>query len=162
LMAIGHTDRLSLKDGEVSDSHWNELETSLLRSDPERSRGSITSHANQVRAFSSEIKVNDLVVTLDSRSLMVGRVSGNAFIEKKGIKIEYANGHTSEMNFLLRRPVDWGPRMRRADVPAALEMTLLAHQTVFNLDTYWQAIYHLMYPVFSFRDTLYFSTLISQ
>jgi len=93
---------------------------------------------------------------------MVGRVSGEAYIDKKSVSIEYANGQKSELAFLLRRAVQWGPKMKRSDVPAALEMTLLAHQTVFNLDSYWQAIYHLIYPIFASEGTLYFSTLIAQ
>jgi hypothetical protein len=162
LVAIGHVDQIPLSDGAFETNDLNRLEQLLFKADPDRSRGSITSHVNQVKAFVLDMKVGDLVVTLDSYSLMVGRVNEEAFIDRKKLTLERFGRYPSELTFRLRRSVNWGPRMRRGDVPAALEMTLLAHQTVFNLDDHWEAIYHLIYPFFFHRDTFFLSTKIAQ
>lgn len=46
--------------------------------------------------------------------------------------------------------------------PIAMEMTLRAHQTVFNIDRFWSSIYHLLYPCFTYEGHLYFSINIQQ
>ncbi|MFM0134317.1 hypothetical protein [Paraburkholderia sediminicola] len=134
----------------------------MMTTERERSRASATSHANQVRAFINEIRDGDLVVTLDANLLMIGLVNGSAVIDPAPVAITRRSGRQHQMSFHLRRAVEWGPALKRNDVPFALEMTLLAHQTVFNLDAHWDTVYHLLYPYFRYQDHLYLSTNIEQ
>ncbi|TFY99271.1 hypothetical protein EZ313_22170 [Ramlibacter henchirensis] len=162
LMAIGHLNPLGLRQGAISQGTLPNLEALLLRADSERSQGSLTSHANQARTFISGISEGDLIVTLNSGSISVGRVAGDAFISRESLYIYDKNGRSYALEHELRRKVIWGPRLLRTQVPAALQLTLLAHQTVFNIDDYWDSIYHLLYPCFAYRDHLYLSANIKQ
>jgi hypothetical protein len=127
----------------------------------ERPKSSVTSHVNQVKTFVSLVQVNDLVVTVNSERLHIGRVTGEAFIKHGPLTIE-RGGQRYAMTHHLRRHVAWGPGIPRKSVPAALEMTMLAHQTVFNIDAYWDLIYHLLYPCFQYAGKLYLSANIKQ
>lgn len=161
LIAIGHVDVLQLSEGPISSATLDQLQKSLQKSDPERAKSSVSSHVNQVRTFVSLIKRDDLVVTVNSDRLSVGRVTGEAYINHKPLKIERGED-VFEMRHNVRRSVVWGPSIPRKSVPATLEMTMLAHQTVFNIDDYWDSVYHLLYPCFHFDGKLYLSANINQ
>lgn len=161
VVAIGHIDELSWNDGEIPNSKLDSLKSDILKINPERKNSSITSHVNQVRNFISEIKLDDLVVTVSHNGLTVGRITSHAFIEKRALSF-YSADTVHEMTHNLRRSVVWGPTISRASIPAALEMSMLAHQTVFNIDKYWDSIYHLLYPCFRYGNRLYLSANIKQ
>jgi len=76
-MAIGHIDVLRWTDGTLAQEFLDDLENALHAAQPERSPSSVTSHANQIRRFVG-ISENDLVVTVNSSVLLVGRVVGPA------------------------------------------------------------------------------------
>lgn len=162
IMAIGHVDKVGWAEGPVSPRSLQMLSKQLEVINPRRKKASISSHVNQTKRFCNEIKVDDLVVTVDAGRLMVGRVAGEAFIEQEPVVVEHLFRQSVKMPFQLRRKVDWGPKIARADVPLALEQVLKAHQAVFNLDKQWQAVYHMLYPCFSFEGVLYLSTNIKQ
>lgn len=161
LVAIGHIDILQLPEGGIPEDVLENLEDRLKLLDPERARSSITSHANQVRAFCSQIQVGDLVLTVNSsRSLIIGRIVGDAFVARGPLAVEDSYGGTYLMRSQLRRAVEWGPILHRRELPASFEMTMLAHQAVFNVDAHWESIYHLIYPCFRCGDRLYLSANI--
>jgi hypothetical protein len=162
LMSIGHLNALNLRDGPITGETLLGLERLLEKVEPERAKGSITSHANQARTFCTVIAKDDLIVTLGSENLSVGRVIGEAYIDHKPLAIRSVDGQEHELHHHLRRHVVWGPRVSRQFVPAALELTMFAHQTVFNVDGYWDSIYHLLYPCFHYKDRLYLSANIKQ
>lgn len=161
LIAIGHVDILQLSEGKILPSTLDKLQQGLQTSDPERAKSSISSHVNQVRTFVSLIKEDDLIVTVNSARLSVGRVAGEAYVDHQPLKIVRGD-NVFEMKHNVRRPVVWGPSIARKSVPAALEMTMLAHQTIFNIDEYWDSIYHLLYPCFHYDGKLYLSANIKQ
>lgn len=161
VIAIGHIDELNLPEGPLSDGVLGSLEVRLTRNDPERAKSSITSHANQVRTFCSLMKEGDLVLTVNpSRALVIGRIVGGAAVHRKPLEIRDIQGNAYEMPHQLRRAVVWGPVIPRKNIPSSFEMTMLAHQTVFNVDEHWDSIYHLIYPFFKFGGNLYLSTNI--
>ena len=110
------------------------------------------------------MKVGDLIVTLDSNYLMIGRIIGNAYLSKSSVDIVYDEIHDKKtsMEFDLRRNISWGPEFKRIDIPYAMEMTLRAHQSVFSIDNHWDSVYHLIYPVFSYKDSIYLTANIRQ
>lgn len=162
LMAIGHIDKLDLREGPVTAGDLKNLRERLEFVFPKRKRMSVTSHVNQTQKFCSEIKSGDLIVTVDSAHMMIGKVNGDPYIGKQPVVVEHAFRQSIKMEHQLRREVIWGPKLSRSSVPVALEMTLQAHQTVFSLDSHWQAVYHLLYPCFAYEGQLYLSANIRQ
>jgi hypothetical protein len=163
-MAIGHIDEIPLNAGPVLEATAVSFEKALkaVESGRERSKASITSHSKQAEAFCASIQLDDIVVTLDSSFLTVGRVTGDAYIDHQPVVVRGFNNSEERMHHRLRRAVSWGPLIRRANVPIAMEMTLFAHQTVFNIDRFWTSVYHLLYPCFTFENRLYLSANIQQ
>lgn len=162
VVAIGHLNKLHLQEGDVDERLLVGLDKALEKEFPDRTRGSITSHVNQVASLIAGMQPGDMVVTLDSEALMVGLVDGPPSVDRRPIVVEYSDGTDSAMPHILRRSVRWGPTLSRHEVPTALENTLFAHQTVFNVDEHWASIYHLLYPCFRFKDRLYLSANIQQ
>lgn len=161
VIAIGHIDELRLPEGAISSAVLESLEFRLEKNDPDRPKSSITSHANQVRTFCTNMKDGDLVLTVNAqRALVIGRIAGEAAIHRKPLEIGDIQGNIYSMPHELRRNVVWGPVIPRKNIPSSFEMTMLAHQTVFNIDGHWEPIYHLIYPFFRFGNNLYLSTNI--
>lgn len=166
IVAIGHLDDFNLKDGGLKIDDFTPIKSMLATKDPEKSKSSITSQVNQINAFVNSMSVGDWVITLNSRVLVIGRVLSDAYVDNTSIVKVIRNGNRKEKKHVMahrvRRHVAWGPVVSRGDLPAAVEVTLFAHQTVFNVDDHWQTIYHLLYPFFVYEDQLYLSTNISQ
>ena len=118
----------------------------------------------QVKTFIAEMSVGDLVVSIDSGFLMVGRIVGHPRIDNVPVKVirDEETGDYTEMPFSLRRPVRWGPKIRRNHLPTAMKRSISARQTVFNIDPYWATLYHMLYPIFTSEGKLFFSTRINQ
>lgn len=163
VMAIGHLNEIGLSKGALTGANALDIEKELKNANLERKKASITSHVNQVEAFCIAIKKDDLIVTLDANDFMIGRVLGTAaYIDTDPIVLKSSNGSDDKMVHQLRRQVSWGPYISRKALPVAMEMTLFAHQTVFNIDRYWASVYHLLYPCFTFQGRLYLSANIRQ
>lgn len=163
LMAIGHLNDIGLPEGPVSGASAFKFEKALKSAHSDRTKASITSHSKQAEAFCIAIKKDDLVVTIDAQGLMVGRVmDSDAYIDYTPIVLKSDGEPDDKMRHQLRRAVSWGPHIPRKAVPIAMEMTLFAHQTVFNIDRYWASVYHLLYPCFTHEGRLYLSANIRQ
>lgn len=163
VMAIGHLNQIGLAKGPMTGTSALDIETALRKANLDRKKASITSHANQVEAFCIAIKKDDLIVTLDANDFMIGRVLGSAaYIDTDPIVLKNNDGSEDKMVHQLRRKVSWGPYISRKAVPIAMEMSLFAHQTIFNIDRYWASVYHLLYPCFTFQGRLYLSANIRQ
>jgi len=162
IIAIGHLDGLGLKDGEIPELNDAHLRATLASREPDKSKAAITSQLNQFKAFTEGMSIGDLVVTLDSNSLIVGRIISDAYIDNKPVTRRTRRNKEHSMTYCTRRDVSWGPTLRRSTVPAAVEVSLFAHQTVFSIDNHWQIIYHLLYPFFFYEDSLYLSVNIRQ
>ena len=66
------------------------------------------------------------------------------------------------MAHIVRRDVKWGPSISRSSIPYGLSLTMRSNLTVFNVDKFWPAIYHTLYPAFTRGDYLYLSAKIRQ
>lgn len=118
----------------------------------------------QIKVFIAEMSIGDLVVSIDSGYLMVGRIVGHPRIDNNPVRVirDEETGDFTEMPFSLRRPVKWGPKIRRKHLPAAMKKSISARQTVFNIDSYWATLYHMLYPIFTSEGKIFFSTRINQ
>lgn len=118
-MAIGHLDEIPLNAGPVLDATAISFKKALIsvQRGRERSNASVTSQSNQAEAFCASIQVDDIIVTLDSSYLTVGRVIGDAYIDDHPVVVDGLSNSKSEMHHRLRRAVSWGPLIRRENVP---------------------------------------------
>jgi hypothetical protein len=163
IVAIGHLNEVGLAEGPIPGVNALDIERALKEAYPGRKKASITSHTKQVEAFCIAFKKDDLIVTLDADGLMIGRVFDTAaYIDTDPIVLKSSDGTEDKMRHQLRRKVSWGPYISRKAVPIAMDMTLFAHQTVFNIDRYWASLYHLLYPCFTYQGRLYLSANIRQ
>ncbi|MGE5538067.1 MAG: hypothetical protein ACM30I_05585 [Gemmatimonas sp.] len=167
VVALGHLDALGLR---ATTAPYNPDLKSLaqqlraLEENPRRSASQIASQVNQVERFAREVKVGDLVVTPGAYgTVMIGRVTGNPRIVTNPV---IARSETSDeettMPFVLRRPVRWGPIVRRSLLPIPLSRALRAKQTVSNITEHWRAVHHLVYPAFAKDGQLFVSLRINQ
>ncbi len=165
-IAIGHLDFLDLREIHpfiVEDPELKKMMNSKNKASKNpRPDRTISSHFNQVKQFVHGINIGDLVITVDSRYLMYGRIIGYAQIEKKPIQLHGIESENLTMRYVLRRKVQWGPRLYRKDIPSNMENTLKAHQAVFNIDKFWTNVYHLIYPMFISGSRVYTSLNIKQ
>lgn len=163
LVAIGHIDGLEVQNNPRQIA-LADLKSYLARTtkDGQRpSKATVSNMANQVSSFITEIKSGDLILTLDTNQVAVGRISSDAYCDTKGIEIR--NGkRVSVMPFQLRRQVVWGPSLDRKQLPYSIEASLKAHQTVFSLDGHWEILYHFLFPIFRDQEHIYFSSNIDQ
>ncbi len=170
IVAIGHLDILDLPDtASVNQTYVTEdlakaLQTAHLQLEIPKSKRATSAAVNQVIKFTEQMDVGDLVITLDSGLFSIGRVIGHPYIDKDPVRIVHQNDKDryTEMDFHMRREVNWGPVLSRSSLPYAIERSLTAHQTVFNLNKSLIYIHHLFYPVFVFNEKIHFSAKIRQ
>jgi hypothetical protein len=95
---------------------------------------------------------------------MIGVCSSNEpYFSSEPVKL--AKSETAEeddslrLEFTFRKNVVWGPTIHKKDVPESLQNSL-ARNTITELTTHKQMIYHLLYPFFTDGESLYFSNKI--
>jgi hypothetical protein len=166
IVTIGHLDELDRRfpvSSSTPEKEWVSLHESLIRSrerDGRPMRG-LRSVVGQARAFVADIKVGDWVVTPGEGLLKVGVVTSDAFEDPLEVVLTRRDGETVTLSHRLRRRVRWGPTVYKSEFTSPLQRTLSANQTVFNVDSHWEAICHALYPAFCRNDTLFLSTKIS-
>lgn len=166
IIALAHLNLLELEDSteESPPFDWSTLRGNFLRHKDvsNNSKNKTSSHLAQVQSFLYDMNVGDWVVTVGHGAVRFGRIVGKAFIKKDIVTFVYdiQTGRKVDMNMHLRRHVEWGPSIARKDLPFGLLLSLKANQTLFSLDTKWDAIYHTLYPAFLRDDTLYLSAKI--
>lgn len=101
-------------------------------------------------------------MTVDSHSVLIGRVSGNAYIDNKPCEIKYSAQRIVNLDHILRRPVIWGSTVSREILPLPLEKSLFSHRTIIKISDNWEYIYHLLYPAFTDNNQLYMSLFINR
>lgn len=163
IVAIGHIDGLSVQSDprQIPLSDLKKFLATPSKEGRQPSKATVSNLANQVNTFISELNYGDLILTLDADSVAVGRVSGTAYCEEKGVELTMGK-RVSVMPFQLRRQVVWGPKLEREKLPYPIEASLKAHQTVFCLDNHWEILYHYLFPIFRDQGHVYFSTNINQ
>ncbi len=173
IIALGHLNCLNLADSKVGDPpfDWEKVKTKYHQhKEAEQKKNGIEKEArrtnysqlNQAFAFTSSMQVGDWVVTVGEGVVRFGRVIGLPYIRKAPLTIVYdeEKDHKITMDMHLRRKVEWGPSISRDQLPYGLLISLKANQTVFCLDSKWEAIYHSLYPAFQRGDKLYLSAKI--
>lgn len=168
LVALGHLNFLRVKESfneDVSVLDPPILEDSFKTYHEERKhkKQRVFAEYGQVKAFIYEMSVGDWVLTVGNKSIRFGRIISKPFIKNEIISIVYnpQTGDKVDMDYSLRRQVQWGPSILRGSLPYGLIRSLKANQTVFCLDKNWEAVYHSLYPAFYQEDKLYLSIKIT-
>ncbi len=167
LVAIGHLDGLNADRFASPREVRSEDMKAALRKPGENgvmpSRAAVTNQANQALSFIHEIKPGDRLLTLDDHQVAIGKVTGDPYFSSEALSIPGREPHRpSLMRYKTRREVNWEFRFPRSNLPLNVEHSFRAHQTVFNADRHWEYLYHLVYPIFTDGDHLYFSNMIRQ
>tara|TARA_R110002167_G_scaffold364794_2_gene587435 strand:+ start:349 stop:1395 length:1047 start_codon:yes stop_codon:yes gene_type:complete len=168
IVALGHLNCLKVADTE--ENEWfspdeGELSSSFLKhnesKDIKRQRTSV--HLAQIRSFVYEMSIGDWVLTVGERNIRFGRILSHAFIRKGDLTVVYdpESGRKVDMDYDLRRDIQWGPSLLRKNLPYGLITSLKANQTLFCLDKNWEAVYHSLYPCFMRKEKLYLSARIN-
>ena len=165
LIALGHLNFLELSDQpEGSLFDWGTLQGNYERHTKafEIKKGTKTAHLGQVKSFLFDMKPDDWVITVGNAAVRFGRIAGAPFVDRKPFSIihDLESGRSTEMDLHLRRRVVWGPLISRKNLPFGLLISLKANQTLFSLDSKWEAIYHTLYAAFTRCNRLYLSLKI--
>lgn len=164
--AVGHLDDLDLAPHVKHTKDKFVLTPKELRARLENKTGhgraTLTSHISQVQQFCTDMKIGDLLVTVDSRSVAVGRVSGYVFLDRTPIDLSTDEYKDVPMRYQLRRPIVWGPSFARRELPLPMERVFRSHRTVFEVTKFWDYIYHLLYPAFVYKDELHLTLRLQQ
>lgn len=167
LIALGHIDELFLPECKERPFYpeFSDLESKLkkLHGSKELKKRRTSAHINQIKSFLYEMNVGDWVITVGEYSLSFGRITGHPRLDRTPLPILHETGteRRIDLNYNLRRNVSWGPRIHRNNLPFGLLQSLRANQTLFNIDHHLEAIYHTLYPAFTFDDKLYLSARIN-
>jgi len=118
--------------------------------------------AGQLNRFLLEISLNDIVITVDSGSIMAGRVISDPYISDEPLTYSDAERGTIECSYKLKRDIVWGKRLSREDIPYELESTLRNNSAVFEIADIKKAgiVKHWLSPIHFSDDTLHISTRI--
>lgn len=170
LIALGHLNVLSLPDtpeGKIFNPNAGELTDSfkLYYQNKKEAKKQASSHLAQIKSFTYDMSVGDWVLTVGNNAIRFGRITSSPYINKNTLTVTYGevggNGRNVDMDFNLRREVQWGPKLLRNSLPYGLLRSLKANQTLFCVDSNWEAIYHSIYPAFRFENKLYLSAKIT-
>lgn len=164
IVAIGHLTDYDIGNCASFIPEENELKSILAKkeklSSSDKRRESVL--YNQVRTFIYDLSIHDWVITVGHKALRFGIIKSEPYILNKAETViqDLYGSSRKVMNYNLRRDVEWGPAIARDSIPYGLARSLRANQSIFNLDKHWQAIYHSLYPAFSYEDHLYLSLKI--
>lgn len=166
-IAIGHLDFLGLPETFEQPYQPDFQQLYKMAADrmheQEHLKGQITSLINQTRSFLEDMSVGDLIVTPTGNRVSIGRVVGKPRISRNPVfAAPYEGADVTEMRFTLRRKIAWGPIVYRSNFTQDMTRSLRANQTIFNIDNHWQAVNHLLHPVFEKDGNIYYSFKINQ
>ncbi|MCD9462312.1 hypothetical protein CJF25_04790 [Photobacterium phosphoreum] len=168
VIAIGHADGIEFNDIEGMLSYEQKIyikeqHYSLLTSRGESSN-QIGNKNSQVNRFLQSISINDVIITVTSKSIMAGRVTSDAYESEVPIGCQVSAEDYSECNFRLRRNVIWSRRYPRDKLPFELETVLRNHSAVFQIgeEKKVDILNHWLAPIYLKEDSICMSTRIEQ
>ncbi len=126
----------------------------------------ITSSVTQVKTFINELKVGDVVITLNSKNVLIGTINSEAYIENDDLKATRFDGNgylEQDLSYKLRRKVEWERPRLRDSIPKPIRPNFSPSQTIFSIsDKNTELFTHWLYGTFLKGERLYFSTKIDQ
>lgn len=150
-IAIGHLDEFDISQETFSEEisyenigdkieEYNSIQTRNVKS--------------QIDNFIINMKVGDVVFTLDKRFVIPGVIRSNVFYSNDSI--------SNEEQFHVRRTVEWGEPILKSSIPVTIQRSFTAYQTVFSLNEHSQELYHWLMSFFISGDNYFGSLRIEQ
>lgn len=164
--AVGHLDDYISEDTvlnvETADDIFNKMYADGAREG--LTKYSIASNFSQAYKFIFDMNIGDLIFTIGGGDIVAGVITSDAYISEEPISLgEDANVKgKNDLNFKLRRNVDWGRAYSREKIPLAVRRSFMANQTVFSAAEHVKYIYHWLNVIFISDGVVYTSSKINQ
>lgn len=129
------------------------------------SANQIAAKVTQVSTFINTMNVGDIIITVNEKSVLLGTITSEPYIEDQEVFAYGSSGRRLERNldYKLRRKVEWEPAKDRASIPKPIKPSLNAHQSIFSIsDSNKELFSHWLYGMFLQDDSFYFSTKIKE
>jgi len=125
----------------------------------------INSRVSQACRFIHEMKIGDVVITLNKNQVLVGTIVSDSYIEDDELIVFTSEGNASKrtLSYQLRRKVHWENLTQRRSIPDPIKPSLNAKQALFSIGSNHKELFsHWLYSMFIQGDTLHFSTKIDE
>lgn len=150
-IATGHLDGYELQ----KDLFLNEIDHSNIGAFISELNSIATRNIKtQVENFVIDMKVGDVVFTMDSQYIIPGVIKSKPYISLDSI--------AEDEQFKVRRSVDWGEPIPRKSIPVTLQKSFTAYQAIFSLGDNSKEIFHWLMSFFVWEDSYYGSLRIEQ
>ena len=167
IAAIGHIDAMDFNDqilgnkDEVIKLVLN-YKNALL--EKQETLASASNKAGQVLRFINEMSIGDIIITLDAKRIIVGKITSAPYKDIENATLLNVDGTTDEklLKFSLRRKVEWGKTQFRDKLPLAINNSFRANQTVFSANEHWKELNHWLSVAFISDNEAYISSRIEQ
>ncbi|SUG41588.1 Uncharacterised protein [Salmonella enterica subsp. arizonae] len=167
IAAIGHIDAMEFSNQTLSNKEEviklvHNYKNTLL--EKKETLASASNKAGQVLRFINEMSVGDIIITLDAKRIIVGKITSNPYKDIESVTLLNVDGITDEklLKFSLRRNVEWGKTQFRDKLPLAINNSFRANQTVFSANEYWKELNHWLSVAFISDNEAYISSRIEQ
>lgn len=148
IVGISHADELSITENHLSNKTLEALAENLPAT------GLSSSRQKQAFRFINQIQKNDWIITIGKDDVAFGIVTSDAYLDGAGIP--------NKNYFLgLRRNIKWGTILKRNKLPYEIQIALKCNQTLFNIDSCREAIYHSLFPFFLYNKNLHITIQIT-
>lgn len=117
-------------------------------------KSSATNRASQAMSFISEAEIGDLVISVNSKNILIGRIESDFEIDSKQLWIRYKSGKSVSLDFNFRRKVTWAGSIPRYKLPSRLAKGILGQQTFYSLNGYKAEVYSLIAPFVQIDDSV--------
>ncbi|MDP9768086.1 UNVERIFIED_ORG: hypothetical protein J2S99_001452 [Atlantibacter hermannii] len=150
-IAIGHLDEYGVvEDLLLSGIDYENIDKVI----PEYNKIDSRNVKTQIETFLIEMKVGDVVFTLDSKHVIPGVIKTKPFLSNEPI---------SDLDhFILRRTVEWGEPILRKNIPVTIQRSFTGYQTVFSLSEHSEELFHWLMSFFISGDNYFGSLRIEQ
>ncbi|PUV77717.1 hypothetical protein C3E80_04030 [Cronobacter malonaticus] len=150
-VATGHLDNYDL----AHDLFDNNLDyANLAEHIPELDSLVTRNIRTQIENFILDMKVGDVVFTMDGRSIIPGVIKSEPYLSLDAI--------SQNDRFCVRRTVEWGQPINRASIPITIQKSFNAYQAIFSLGNNSKEIFHWLLSFFIWEGSYYGSLRVEQ
>lgn len=175
VVSLGHLDGvLEVDEGVLDSIEFSDVKLALVdlyeqqgHEEDEVKRHAIASNAaGQVNTFVNEMDFGDVIITLDTNSILIGRIVSQAYIVNNELKVFKANSSDyseNTLNYKLRRNVKWESTKKRDFIPNPIKPCFNPSQTVFSISENKISLFkNWLFSIYFQNEKLFFSTKINE
>ncbi|CED57100.1 putative uncharacterized phage protein [Aliivibrio wodanis] len=156
VVALGHADNAELdieNNTTISDTELEAIINGAKRSYQrnEDSRSSISSKTNQLKRFLTEIKKDDIIITVTSDRVLAGKVISDCYYSTEILSTPDSDdvNQSKDCRYAVRYDMDWGSTKKRDMLPFVLEKSFKYTGSVLSIsdDEQIKALNHWLFPI---------------